>query len=151
MTSKESSADVAFLSSPDIAKFSTAEDLSPLLVRPETSELMTNFTWKHSFSEIWELPVTQFGKEIKLKAYRFPPKHHRKAVIFYIHGYGSYIQKNACLSKYLADYDFEIFAIDQRGFGDSEGERVLVESVEEVYNDQWLLVFEAIKRYNIDQ
>lgn len=71
--------------------------------------------------------------------------------MFYLHGYGSYAHANGSLAKYLADFDFEVFAIDQRGFGESEGCRCLIERTEDVYNDQWLLIFEAIKQYRIDQ
>lgn len=40
--------------------------------------------------DVLDLPVIQYGKEIKLRAYRYPPKNYRKAVVFYIHGFGSY-------------------------------------------------------------
>ena len=51
-----------------------------------------DFNWEENFAEedILELPVEQFGRVIKLKAYRYPPKNYRKGVVFYIHGYGSY-------------------------------------------------------------
>lgn len=86
-----------------------------------------------------------------MRAYRYPPKNQRKAVIFYLHGYGSYAQANGSLAKYLADFDFEVFAIDQRGFGESEGQRAIIEKTEDIYNDQWLLIFEAIKKFKINQ
>lgn len=57
--------------------------------------------WKEE--NVLELPVLQFGKEINLKAYRYPPKNYRKAVVFYIHGYGSYATANGGLAKLLAD------------------------------------------------
>ena len=41
--------------------------------------------------------------------------------------------------------------MDQRGFGYSDGKRAVVENKEDVYNDQWLFIFEAIKQYKIDQ
>jgi pimeloyl-ACP methyl ester carboxylesterase len=44
-----------------------------------------------------------------------------------------------------------VFAIDQRGFGQSGGNRCVIEKAEDVYNDQWLLIFEAIKRFKINQ
>ena len=44
-----------------------------------------------------------------------------------------------------------MFAIDQRGFGESGGQICVVEKTEDVYNDQWLMIYEAIKKYKIDQ
>jgi len=29
-----------------------------------------------------------------------------------LHGYGSYANANGAIAKYLADFDFEVFAID---------------------------------------
>lgn len=94
--------------------------------------------------------MEQYGETIKLKAYRYPPKEYRKAVVFYIHGYGSYANQNGMLAKCLAEHNYEVFALDQRGFGFSEGKRAIVEDSDDVYNDQWLLIFEAIKQYKIN-
>ena len=80
-----------------------------------------------------------------MKAYRYPPKEYRKAVVFYLHGWGSYANQNAALSKVLAAKNYEVFAIDQRGFGESEGMRAVIEDKNHVYDDQWLFIFEAIK------
>ena len=93
----------------------------------------------------------QFGKQIKLKAFRYPPKDYRKGVIFSIHGYGSHSNINGMLAKCWAANNYEVFALDQRGFGASEGQRAIVENAEDVYNDHWLFIFEAIKKYKIDQ
>ena len=146
-------------SSEDKAKMSTTDE-SPhqFFAHLETSSVSSshtlyhNYSYEHTFKEddVLEMPVTQFGKEIKLKAYRYPPKNYRKAVVFYMHGYGSYANQNACFAKYLADFDFEVFALDQRGFGESEGERAVIEKAEDIYNDQWLLILEAIKHYKIN-
>jgi hypothetical protein len=91
-----------------MAMLSTADDFE------DPDELMKDFSYEHKFKEedVLDLPVLQFGKEIHLKAYRYPPKTYRKAVVFYIHGYGSFAQANGCIAKYLADYEFEVFAID---------------------------------------
>ena len=89
--------------------------------------------------------MIQFGKQIKLKAYRYPPKDYRKGVVFYVHGYGSYANVNGMLARCLAENNYEVFAMDQRGFGYSDGKRAVVENKEDVYNDQWLFIFEAIK------
>ena len=80
---------------------------------------MKDYNWRDNYAEedVLELPVIQYGKEIKLKAYRYPPKEYRKAVVFYIHGYGSYANQNGALAKVLAAKNYEVFALDQRGFG----------------------------------
>ena len=80
----------------------------------EFDEIMKDFNWKEKYAEedVLELPVIQYGKEIKLKAYRYPPKVYRKAVVFYIHGYGSYANANASLAKVLAAKNYEVFALD---------------------------------------
>lgn len=90
------------------AMLSTADDFEA------PDDVMKDFSAAHRFKEedVLDLPVVQFGRQINLKAYRYPPKTYRKAVIFYIHGYGSYAQSNGCIAKYLADYNFEVFAID---------------------------------------
>jgi len=50
----------------------------------------------------------------------------------------------------LTDANYEVFAIDWRGFGESEGKRGVIESAEQMYGDQWLLIFTAIKQYKIN-
>jgi hypothetical protein len=71
----------------NLAMLSTADDYQDV-----PDEIITEFSYEHKFKEedVLHLPVTQFGKEVLLKAYRYPPKTYRKAVVFYIHGYGSY-------------------------------------------------------------
>ena len=102
---------------------STADDFAAVITQSSPDEILKDFDYNYSFKEedVLDLPVLQFGKEIKLKAYRYPPKNYRKAVVFYIHGYGSYASANGAIAKYLSDFDFEVFAIDQRGFGESGG------------------------------
>ena len=46
--------------------------------------------------------------------------------------------------------NFEVFAIDQRGFGQSGGRKGILENGKDIYDDQWLFVFEVIKNYNIN-
>ena len=72
----------------NLAMMSTADDDAS----PE--DLLNDFSYYHKFKEedVLDLPVIQFGKEVHLKAYRYPPKNYRKAVVFYLHGYGAYAQ-----------------------------------------------------------
>ena len=40
--------------------------------------------------------------------------------------------------------------MDMRGFGESEGERSIIEKVDDIYNDYWLCIFEACKKFKIN-
>ena len=52
-----------------------------------------------------------------------------------MHGYGSYCNVNGMLAKCLAENNYEVFGMDQRGFGLSDGKRGVVENKEDIYND----------------
>ena len=57
-------------------------------------------------------------------AYRYPVPtgKERKGVVFYIHGYGAYSNRDANIAKQFAERGlYEVFAIDSRGFGNSGG------------------------------
>lgn len=95
--------------------------------------------------------MTHGGKEVKLMTYRWAPTNERKAVVFLLHGYGSCAPHMAVLAKFLAKHDFEVFSFDYRGQGDSEGERGIFLSTEQVYSDCWAMVFEACKKFKINQ
>jgi alpha-beta hydrolase superfamily lysophospholipase len=51
-----------------------------------------------------------------------------KATIFYVHGYGAYAGEFAFYLREFANQGYQVFGMDQRGFGHSEGERGLFES-----------------------
>ena len=112
-----------------------------------------DFDWKVQYPEedVVDLPVEQYGETIHLKSYRWPAVGEKKAVVFYIHGYGSFASHNAVYAKYLAEAGYEVFAMDQRGFGYSEGQRAVIEKTEDIYSDQWLFIFEVIKKFKINQ
>jgi alpha-beta hydrolase superfamily lysophospholipase len=68
-----------------------------------------------------------------------------------VHGYGAYANHDADLVKQIAELgNFDVFAIDQRGFGNSEGLKAIVENNQDIYDDQWLLIFEVLKKFKID-
>ena len=78
-----------------------------------------------------DLTVYQFGKPVKLKSYRYPVPEveERKGIAFFIHGFGSYANHDADLVKNIVEKGkFEVFAIDQRGFGNSGGSQSVVEN-----------------------
>ena len=114
-----------------------------------------DFEWR---GVVWEeinpldLRVMQYGKEIRLTSYRYPPANgERKGVVFFCHGYDSCQPHIATVAKYLAQAGYEVFAVDMRGHGDSEGQRGVFEENEKIYEDYWLLVFEACKKFRINQ
>lgn len=114
-----------------------------------------NFEWRGVvFPELdcLDLRAIQNGKEITMRAYRWPAANNeRKAVVFMMHGYGSCCAQMAHIAKYLAEDGFEVFGMDMRGMGDSEGVRGQIDRNKDVYDDYWALIFEATKKYKIDQ
>lgn len=81
--------------------------------------------------------------------YRYPVDESvRKGVIFYIHGFGSYCEPYAFQAKMWADSGYEVIAMDQRGFGNSGGERGFFE---DSYADLYLMMFKAIQEFKLDQ
>ena len=72
-------------------------------------------------------------------------------MIFYIHGYGGYSGRMAYFFKHLAlTGNYECFALDQRGFGKSEGERGWIESEEVMYADLMAFVFGVVNKYKVN-
>lgn len=57
----------------------------------------------------------------------------------------------AIQAKYFALADYEVFGMDMRGHGDSEGIRGHFESNIDIYNDTWMCIFEACKKFKINQ
>lgn len=125
-----------------------SEDLGSL-------EPLEDFNWDQNFPEydVVDLPVQQYGRTIHLKSKRYPVAVDTplKAVIFTIHGYGSWSEATIASYKHFAEAGYEVFAADMRGMGDSEGERGIIEKTDDIYNDVWLLVFESIKKFQINQ
>jgi len=68
-------------------------------------------------------------------------------VIFHIHGFGSYCERYAFLAQMWAGAGYEVFGLDQRGFGNSGGERGFYE---DSHGDLYLFVFKVIQQYKID-
>ena len=121
-------------------------DMTPLKGYEQCLDLMT---WPET--DVIDLPVISQGKQVKLKSYRWPAENERKGVVFLFHGYGSHAPQLAIVAKYLAEAGYECFGADMRGMGDSEGNRGIFEDNEQIYNDYWLLIFEACKKFQINQ
>lgn len=97
--------------------------------------------------------VDKNGKEVKLMTYRWQPDQpdQAKGIIFMIHGYGANAAQMAVIAKYLAQNDYDVFSVDMRGHGDSGGEKGIFESTDQMYSDLWAFIFEAIKKFKINQ
>lgn len=67
-----------------------------------------------------------------------------------LHGYGGSNMNNSLTAKNLALNQFDVYAMDMRGQGESGGERGRFDSEQVLYDDQWALIFEACRRDNID-
>ena len=111
---------------------------------------LEGFEWRGlNFPELDTLNLTgtQYGKEIKLRSYHWAPVGERKAVVFMMHGYGSNCAIQAVIAKYFVEKGYEVFGMDMRGMGDSEGERGFLDSTDVVYNDYWQMIFSACKKF----
>ena len=88
-------------------------------------------------SDPLNLQVVSSGRKLHLQTYRFPVPSgvERKGVIFFVHGYGAHCKTMGFFFKVLADQGFECLAMDQRGFGSSEGDRGVILNAEDIYND----------------
>jgi len=70
-----------------------------------------------------------------------------KALVFYTHGYGDYGSRYAYVGNYLSKLGIEMAGLDQRGFGDSEGEEGKIVSFEVSTDDNKSFFKEYIKKY----
>lgn len=103
--------------------------------------------------DVLDLKVTQYQHEIKLMTYRYPLPSStvtRKGLVFFIHGYGGYCMRTGFWFKLMAEAGYEVYALDQRGFGLSEGERGFIESEDILYGDIYSFIFGVTKKYDID-
>lgn len=68
------------------------------------------------------------GETVPLATYEFPAVGEPKALLFYLHGYGFGVYKDAYIFKRLAEEGIATHSFDRKGFGKSGGKRGLVES-----------------------
>ena len=77
---------------------------------------------------------------VKLQTYRYPDlTDNKKGIVTFLHGYGDYAGRYAYFAKRFAESGYDFNALDQRGFGNSEGRRGVLESRRIVMDD--LLAF----------
>lgn len=57
----------------------------------------------------------------------------------------------AVIAKYLAQVGYEVYGMDMRGMGDSGGVRGKLDTNKTIYDDYWMLIFEACRKFKINQ
>ena len=92
------------------------------------------------------------GEEITLQNYCYPASKETeyKGIIFYVHGFTEYIERQVHFAKEFSDLGFDFYAMDSRGHGKSGGQDMLVVSVEEVADDHLMFHKEIIEQHTVD-
>ena len=67
-----------------------------------------------------------------------------------MHGYGSYGEHMAHIAKFVASAGYDVYAMDMRGFGHSEGDKGIIEKAQHIYDDYWMFIFEVVRKYRIN-
>ncbi|CDW84814.1 UNKNOWN [Stylonychia lemnae] len=117
----------------------------------------TNLIQQSSSTQSWtnkdfiEL-ISVHDNKSKLKTYqqvrselfqKAPPK----AVIVYTHGMGSYVDKLCYIAKIFAENGYDFVGYDSLGFGYSEGERGVINSIEDYFEDAYQFTLKVINYY----
>ena len=70
------------------------------------------------------LPEYKGSGQVRFQTYRYPAAtSSRKGIVHYIHGLNDYAGRYAFIAKKLAQNGYDVVAMDQRGFGFSQGTR----------------------------
>ncbi|TNV72937.1 hypothetical protein FGO68_gene8328 [Halteria grandinella] len=107
--------------------------------------------FKDSFIDFREFPFPEVNpfKIQDLANYRYPSQQSKsKGIIFYIHGYGEYVQRYGYFAKLYAEAGFDFVGLDQRGFGYSNGNKGLLNSAEEICKDLLAHIDGVSKNYS---
>ena len=66
--------------------------------------------------------------QVRIQNYRYPCAENttRRGIVQLIHGFNDYAGRYAYLAKTLTQHGYDVVAMDQRGFGYSEGARGLI-------------------------
>ncbi|TNV72939.1 hypothetical protein FGO68_gene9903 [Halteria grandinella] len=106
--------------------------------------------FKESFIDFREFPFPEVNplKIQDLANYRYPSlQSKRKGIIFYIHGYGEYVQRYGYFAKKYAEAGYDFVGVDQRGFGYSQGKKGLLNSQEDICQDLLVHIDGVSKNY----
>jgi len=57
-----------------------------------------------------------------------------KGIIFMVHGYTDHLSNKAHIGKKFAEAGFDVVGLDLKGFGQSEGKRCYVKSIDDLMN-----------------
>lgn len=71
----------------------------------------------------------------------------RKGIIYYLHGYGDYCGRYGYLGKRFAEAGFDFVGMDQKGFGNSGGQRAIIESAQDSIDDQLSYIHKVDKAF----
>ncbi len=78
-----------------------------------------------------EFTITTPG-EPTLHGWRFPARGERRATLLFLHGNAQNLSAHAGFVHWLPEHGFEVYIVDYRGYGRSEGEADLEGAVEDV-------------------
>ncbi len=111
-----------------------------LLFHPPKLDPAFKFTYENSFEELY----IAAGDEKKLNGLLFKADS-AKGLIFYLHGNGGALNTWGNAAKNYVKLGYDVFILDYRGFGKSEGE---IYSEEQFYSDVQTAYNELKKKYN---
>jgi pimeloyl-ACP methyl ester carboxylesterase len=108
----------------------------------DSSKLAKNFEFKYN-EEFEEINLKSFDGKL-LNGLLFKAKD-SKGLIFYLHGNSGSLETWGNIARIYTDLGYDIFILDYRGFGKSEG---AVDSEEQIYKDVSIAYKNLLKRYN---
>lgn len=104
-------------------------------------------TYKFSFKEDFEEINIKSKDGTTLNGLLFKSRN-PKGLIFYLHGNAGALNTWGYVAKTYTDLNYDVFILDYRGYGKSEGK---IRNQEELFQDNQLFYNKLIKRYNEDK
>jgi pimeloyl-ACP methyl ester carboxylesterase len=111
-----------------------------IIFLPETLEKSHQFDFEQAFEELNF--KTADGKLINGLLFKADST---KGLIFYLHGNAGSLKQWGNAASTYTDLDYDIFILDYRGYGKSEGK---ITSQEQVFQDNQMVYDELTKRYD---
>jgi len=111
-----------------------------LIFFPQKLEQNFKFRFEQKFEEIY----TKTSDNILLHGLLFKSDN-SKGLIFYLHGNAGSLRSWGEVAKTYTDLNYDVFMLDYRGYGKSEGS---ISSQEQLYQDLQIVYTEMKKRYN---